>query len=99
MVTVIEAQFGTAITSQEARFRHVISNLPLEVCEKLTDTDLTSNNYDTIKGKVISLYSKTNPQIFNELLTTSTSLDCKPSIYLQKLRSNSASLNLPDEVP
>lgn len=95
--TVIEAQFGNVITSEAARFRHVISNLPLEVCEKLTDADLTSNNYTTIKAKVISLYSKTNPQIFNELLTTSPTLDCKPSIYLQKLRSNAASLNLPDE--
>ena len=94
---VLEAQFTNSnITSSEARFRHVIANLPLEVCEKLTDTDLTSGDYDDIKSKVIALYSRSEPQIFNELLTIPSTLNTKPSIYLQQLRASTAAWNLPN---
>ena len=56
-----------------------------------------SNDYDTIKAKIISMYSRSDPQILNEFLTVPSTLDCKPSLYLQRLRASTSTWNLPEE--
>lgn len=94
---VLEAQCANSnVVSSIAKFRHVIANIPLEVCDKLTEDDLSSNNYDSIKGKIISLYSRSDPQILNEFLNVPSTLNCKPTLYLQQLRNSSTSWNLPE---
>ena len=56
---VIEAQFANnAITTSITKFRHALSNLPLEVVDQLSEAEQTSNNYDQLKNKVIGLFTK-----------------------------------------
>ena len=95
---VLEAQLTNAnITSGETKFRHLLSNLPVDVVDKLTDEQASSNDYDQLKQTLISLYSKPDPQIFNELLTIPSSLTTKPTIFLQQLRAKCSQLNLSDD--
>ena len=81
---VLQAQFiNSGISSSRTMFRHVIANLPLEVCEKLTDDDLISDDYEDNKAKVIGLYTKSDPQVFQDLLNMPSALNTKPSVFLQ----------------
>lgn len=95
---VLESQFETSNINQSAtKFRHVISNLPLDVCEKLSDADLTSNDYDALKEKLLNLHSRPEPQIFNDFISRPPCLNTKPSLFLQQIRTNASTWNLPDE--
>jgi len=47
---IIEAQFSAAgITTNSTKARHLVANLPIEVVEKLSDSILENNDYDTLK--------------------------------------------------
>lgn len=95
---VLEAQFeNSSIVTPATKFRHAVANLPLEVFDKLTQEDITSNNYDLLKNKIVSLYSQPEPKIFADLINTSSTLTTKPSLYLQTLRQKASTFNLPDE--
>ena len=94
--TVLEAQFTLArITNDATKCTHVFSCIPVEVLDKLTDDVISENNYAALKDNIINLYTKPQPQQFNELLHC-TVLATKPTLYLQQLRSHAASFNLPD---
>lgn len=96
--TVLESQLQIGnITTPATKFRHLISNLPLDVIDRLSTDELNSNDYDELKQALISMYSKPSPQVFNELLAIPTNLTTKPSIFLQQLKSNSTQLNLSDD--
>jgi len=96
--TILEAQFTTAgITADATKCRHLISNLPIDVVDTLSDEDLASTNYEALKQKIISMHSKSTPQVFNELLQLPSQLNTKPSLFLQQLRSRGSQLNLTDD--
>lgn len=96
--TILESQLlNSNITQSATKFRHVISNLPLDVCEKLSETDLASNNYDDIKEKLISLYTRPEPAVFQEFISRPPLLNTKPSLFLQQIRNSASTWNLPDE--
>ena len=95
---VIEAQFANnAITTSITKFRHALSNLPLEVVDQLSEAEQTSNNYDQLKNKVIGLFTKSEPQIFKDFLTIPTTLTSEPSQFLNPLRNSASSWNLSDD--
>lgn len=96
--TILEAHCANAnVSSSTAKFRHCLANLPLDVCDRLSEEDLSSNDYDLLKSKIINLYSKSAPQILNDFLQVPSSLNTKPSIFLQNLRINTANWNLPED--
>jgi len=95
---ILEAQLQIAnVTTPATKFRHLLSNLPIEVIDKLSDEQTTCEDYDELKQAVIAMYSKPNNQIFNELLAVPTNLATKPTIFLQQLKTNAAQLNLSDD--
>lgn len=95
---ILESQLlNSNITQTETKFRHVISNLPLDVCEKLSATDLSSNDYDSIKEKLISLYTRPEPAVFQDFISRQPVLNTKPTLFLQQIRNNASTWNLPDE--
>jgi len=96
--TILEAQLENSnITVSATKFRHLLSNLPVDVVDKISNDQLTSNNYDELKKAITDLYAKPNPQIFNELLAIPSSLNTKPTIFLQQLRTRASQLNLSDD--
>ena len=95
---ILEAQFGNArITTDDTKCRHLISNLPADVVDELSDEEIESNNFQAFKDRIISLYGKSTPEVFNELLSLPSAIQTKPSLYLQQLRSKASQLNLTDD--
>ena len=95
---ILEAQFGNLrITTDDTKCRHLISNLPADVVDKLSDEEIKSNYFQAVKDRIISLYGKSTPEVFNELLSLPSAIQTKPSLYLQQLRSKAFQLNLTDD--
>lgn len=96
--TILEAQLQNGnIVNRTTKFRHLLSNLPIDVVDKLSEENLTCDDYDELKQALISIYAKPDPQIFNELLTIPSSLTTKPSIFLQQLKTRASQLNLSED--
>ena len=95
---ILENQFETNhITNDSTKFRHAITYLPPEVTDYLSEADLTSGDYQALKEKVISKYTRSESQKFKELVTIPTTLTSKPTVFLQQLRDNASSWNLPED--
>ena len=81
--TVVESQFNLAhIVNDRTKCSHVLSAIPLDVLDKLPDEVVTDNNYTALKDRIVELYTKPQPQQFNDLLHCNV-LATKPTLYLQ----------------
>lgn len=95
---IMESNFILArVVNSATKFHHILSNLPVEVSNKLSDGVIDSSNYDTIKSAVIDLYSKSPPEIFDDLISQNNILCTKPSLYLQEIRKLGNRMNLSNE--
>jgi len=98
--TILESQFVLSkITASQTKFHHVIANLPTVVMAQLTDTQIASNDYETIKNDVIKLFTKSSPELFDTIMSKTHITCTKPTLYLNELRklANQANLGLSDE--
>lgn len=92
---IIESQFVIAkITSNLTKFHHVLANLPVNVMAQLSNEQIASNNYDTLKADIIALFSKSSPELFDSIVSQNHIICTKPTAYLNELRKIAAQANL-----
>ena len=97
---ILEAQFHLRkITNDTTKFYTVISALPAEVVSRLPSNfiDPTKTSYDELKCKVIGIYEKTKPEMFDKLMQ-STVMTGRPSIYLQELMSTAEKIGVGEDI-
>lgn len=86
----VEAQFKLKhITSQMSRYLHVVSCLPTEIAEALSDVlarPPPSNQYDDHKAAILNRNADTKPYRLHQLLTTEELGDRCPSQMLRRTR-------------
>ena len=64
--TVVESQFVLAnIMVFNTKFHHVLSYLPLEMINKLSDEVINSSNYGKLKQALIALFTRSKPEFFD----------------------------------
>lgn len=96
---ILESQFSLAnITVSSTKFTHVLSHLPMQVINKLSDTVISCNNYATLKDGLIQLYARSIPELFDSLIVKNNLCCTKPTLYLQELRQLGERLNVDDEI-
>lgn len=96
--TIVESQFVLAnITVSSTKFHHVLSNLPLRVMNQLSDDVIASLNYDQLKQALISLFTRSKPELFDSLVNQHNIMCEKPSTFLRELRKIAAQLGVDDE--
>ena len=94
---IMESQFILSkIASSNTKFHHVISNLPINVINQLNDSVIFSNDYNVLKNALVTLYTRSKPELFDSLLSKNNILFTKPTIYLQELRKFAAPLEVTD---
>ena len=95
--TVVESQFILAhITISSTKFHHILSNLPLKVINQLSDEVISSSNYEQLKKALISLFTRSKPELFDSLVNKNKIMCDKPSTYLRELRKIAAQLSVDD---
>ena len=83
---VMESQFKVArMTSSSTKFHHVFGALPMEVVLIIPDEITSAESYERIKTFLTEKFERTKPEVFEELLRTTT-LTGKPSFKLDQLR-------------
>ena len=95
---IMESNFVLAkITASATKFHHILSSLPVDVTNKLSEDVIDSNDYDNIKSSVIALYSKSAPELFDALLSQNNIMCSKPTLFLQEIRKLASQMNLNDD--
>lgn len=88
---VVEATFSlNRITSDESKFRHILSNLDPTIIPFVTDliTDPPRHNkYEVIKGRIINFFGESKEAKLRKLLRGQELGEDKPSHLLQRLRN------------
>ncbi|KAH7934723.1 hypothetical protein HPB51_028911 [Rhipicephalus microplus] len=87
---VVKAHFRLwQITSQQARYWHLVSCLPPDVADDLADilaTTHPSHPYDTLKTAIISRKSESEHSRLQQLITATELGDRRPSQLLRRMR-------------
>lgn len=92
---ILESQFIISkITVSSTKFHHALSNLPLNVLKKLDDTMITCNDYDVLKDKIITMFTKPAPELFDNIVSQHHLTCQKPSVYLNELKQIAVQSNL-----
>ena len=95
---IIEAQFNLyGIKQDQTKFYHALSSLPTSVIQRLSNSILNSNNYETLKTSIISSYKISKPEQFQQLLAAHT-LSGKPSQILQRLQTLAESVDVSEDI-
>lgn len=95
--TIIESQFVLAkITVSSTKFHHILSNLPLRVINQLSDEVINSSDYGELKQSLISLFTRSKPELFDSLVNQNNIMCDRPSTYLRELRKIAAQLGVDD---
>jgi hypothetical protein len=106
---VFDAQFKFGrITSDETKYFHAISSIPMEYLEILPRDVIDSNNYENLKSALIAAYEQSKPELFEKLISSksfsgrpSTNLQefsGRPSTNLQELRTIASKVGVGDEL-
>lgn len=87
----LEAQFRNAgITSDQTKYDYVVSSIEADILTRVTDILLDppqDDKYNAIKNRLISLYSETETQQIQKLLSEMELGDKKPSQLLCEMRN------------
>ena len=95
---IMEAQFHLAnITASKTQFYHSLSALPPEVVSQLSSSELTSQDYDELKKKVIELHEASKPEILDSFLRDRP-LTGKPSHYLKEMQRLATKAGIGDDL-
>ena len=95
---ILEAQFHLAgIVVGETKFYHVLAALPAATVVRIPSDILDSKNYDSLKLFVNNLFEQTKPELFNQLIS-STSMHGKPSLYLEEIKRTASKVGVTDEL-
>ena len=95
---ILESMFFTARISVSAtKFHHTLSHLPLSVVTRLDDGLIEQKDYDQLKKTLIGLFSKSTPELFEELIDKTKISFSKPTVYLHEIRKLGKQLGLSDD--
>ena len=95
---VLEAQFHLArISTTKTKYYHAVSQLPAEVLDRISQTELEAEDYDRLKKAVTTTFEKSKLELFNDLMSKQT-YSGKPSIYLQDMLRQSGKLNIGEDI-
>ena len=95
---ILESMFYTARISVSAtKFHHALSHLPLNVVTRLDDDMIDDKDYDKLKSTLISMFSKSTPELFDSLIDKNKICFSKPTVYLHEIRKLGQQLNLNDD--
>ena len=82
---ILEAQFHLRkITSEETRFYHALAALPPEIITRISEEQISSRTYSTLKDAVVSAHERTKPELFKKL-TSTTQLTRRSSLLPQEI--------------
>ena len=94
---ILEAQFIIAsVTVSSTKFYHALSHLPTRTVSSLDDAILTAADYDKLKAAVISHHESTKPELFKQILSSST-LSGRPSHHLAEMRKVAKKVGVTDD--
>ena len=84
---ILKSQFSLAnISTSRTKFNHVLANIPMSVLNKVSESAISSNDYDIIKTALHDLYDKSKPELFDTLMSKTNIMCTKPSVFLNELR-------------
>ena len=92
---IIESQFTIArITNNTTKFHTIIANLPVSVLSQLSDEAVSCNDYDQLKAAIVALYSRSDPELFDKIVSKHNIPFQKPTQYLSELQELARESNL-----
>jgi hypothetical protein len=95
---VLEAQFHLArISTTKTKYYHAVSQLPAEVLDRISQTELEAEDYDRLKKAVTTTFEKSKLELFNDLMSKQT-YSGKPSIYLLDMLRQACKLNIGKDI-
>ena len=95
---ILEAQFHLAgIIMGETKFYHILAALPAATVVRIPSEILDSKDYDSLKSFVSNLFEQTKPELFNQLIS-STTMHGKPSLYLEEIKRTASKVGVTDEL-
>lgn len=96
--SIIESQFVLAgITRSATKFHHILANLPVRVINQLSDSVVSSADYDQLQKSLVSLFARSKPELFDTLVSQNQIVMQKPTVYLQHLRKIASQLDVNDD--
>lgn len=94
----MEAQFHLAhITVTTTKFYHALAALPPEVVGQLPASTLSSQDYDSLKAKIVELHEASKPEILDRFLRDRP-MTGRPSQYLAEMEQLAAKAGLGEEI-
>ena len=95
---ILESMFITSkISTTQTKFHHTLSNLPVNVANKLTDAVIDSANYETLKKALVAQFTKPTPELFENLISSNKIAFTKPTEYLIEIRKIGEQLNVNED--
>ena len=95
---ILESQFALAnISVSSTKFHHVLANLPVRIINQLDDTVVTSQDFDKLKQALLTLFTKSKPELFDSLVNQNNIMCDKPSTYLREIQRIGQQLGVDNE--
>ena len=95
---ILNSQFHLRnITTSKTKFYTALAALPADLVSRLPSYIVESENYDSLKDKVISIYEETKPELLDKLLNQTT-FQGRPSEKLQKIMKLASKVNVGDDI-
>ena len=89
--------YTVRISISATKFHHALSHLPLNVVTRSDNDIIDEKDYNKLKSTLISMFSKSTPELFDSLIDQNEICFSKPTIYLHELRKLGQQLNLNDD--
>lgn len=95
---ILEAQFHLRhVISSEIKFYHSLAALPAETIARIPSSILSKHEYGELKEAVISLSERTKPELFEQLISSST-MSGRPSIFLDDIHRTANKVGVGEEL-
>ena len=86
------------ITSDSSRFCHLMGNIPVSVLTKIPSSSTNDNSYKTLKKALLDTYSKSRPELFEQLLQSEKITCSQPSQTLNETSRIGQQVNANNEL-
>ena len=94
---ILEAQFLIAgMKNSATKFYTALSHLPPQTVASISESIITSADYDQLKKAVIGHHESTKPELFDQFLRNTT-LSGRPSHHLQEMRRIASKVGVTDD--
>lgn len=96
--STVEAVFDLSnVSSQDLKFKYLLTALPSSKLEKIPPNVVAEQKYNVLKEAVLAQYEDTKPELFNRLINQTT-MTGRPSHYLNELLSIASRLDVGEDL-